>query len=79
MPTTTTIVDAYEALGALAPECGMCEGSGMVTFLLGPYEHSRECDQCHGVGRYLACPHCTDGVAPSGDTCRTCEGFTALV
>ncbi|MEV0445517.1 hypothetical protein AB0I84_08860 [Streptomyces spectabilis] len=75
---TITVVDAYEALGIPAPECDACEGSGTATFHLGPHEHSRECDQCHGIGRHLPCPHCTDGTDPSGDTCQTCDGFASL-
>ncbi|WP_411129726.1 hypothetical protein [Streptomyces sp. x-19] len=72
-------VEAVTVLGAPAPECGECEGSGAVTHPHGPHEHSRECDACHGAGYRLACPACTDGTNTStGDTCTTCDGFAIL-
>lgn len=76
---TIAPVDAFDALDVLAPECGECEGSGLVTYHHGPYERTRECEHCHGTGRHLPCPHCTDGTHPqSGDTCPTCDGYAAL-
>ncbi|WP_159053449.1 hypothetical protein [Streptomyces regalis] len=76
--TTPAVIDAYETLGTVAPECGECEGTGMVTYFHGPYERERECDRCHGLGRHLPCPHCTDGTQPdTGGTCATCDGYAS--
>lgn len=79
MFSTLTTVEAVTILGVTAPECDGCEGSGTMTYLLGPYEHTRECEACLGVGRRLPCPTCADGTDPATeDTCTTCEGFTFL-
>jgi DnaJ-class molecular chaperone len=79
MPTLFTPVEATTVTGTFAPECEDCEGSGITTYLHGPYVRTRECDTCHGTGRYLLCPACADGVSPTtGDTCTTCDGFAAL-
>lgn len=78
MFTTPSPVEA-STLGATAPECEDCEGSGTVTYLHGPYAHTRECDTCRGTGRCFPCPACTDGTSPAtGEACTTCDGFAAL-
>ncbi|MFF4605193.1 hypothetical protein ACFY12_20975 [Streptomyces sp. NPDC001339] len=80
MLATHAMIEAAPILGVNAPECDDCEGSGTVTYLLGPYEHTRECDTCHGAGHCLPCPTCTDGADPiTGDTCATCDGFAVLI
>ncbi|MGF0177293.1 hypothetical protein ACQF36_44650 [Streptomyces sp. Marseille-Q5077] len=79
MPAIPPMIEAFGTLGIAAPECDECEGAGTVTYLHGPYVHTRECDSCHGAGHRLACPSCSDGMDPhNGDTCRTCEGFAVL-
>ncbi|MEN8656304.1 hypothetical protein ABCR94_38470 [Streptomyces sp. 21So2-11] len=79
MLTAPTVIDAYKALGIAAPACDDCEGAGMVTYYHGPYEHQRDCDRCHGIGRSLPCPHCTDGThAGTDETCATCDGYASL-
>ncbi|SHM51952.1 hypothetical protein [Streptomyces yunnanensis] len=79
MPILSVTVEAVTAIGTFAPECEECEGSGIITYLHGPCEHTRECDTCHGAGRSLPCPACTDGTNHNtGDACVTCEGFAVL-
>jgi predicted anti-sigma-YlaC factor YlaD len=46
MYSSPTMVDAFDALGVIAPECGECERSGAVAYTHGLYEHLRECDAC---------------------------------
>ncbi|MCX4666560.1 hypothetical protein OG453_07730 [Streptomyces sp. NBC_01381] len=79
MLTAPAMVEAFDALGVNAPECETCEGTGIATYLHGPYARTRECDTCHGAGHRLPCPHCTDGVTPgTEETCPTCDGYASL-
>ncbi len=61
MSVTVSPVHCYDALGFDAPECRDCEGTGVATYLRGPYLEQRECEDCLGAGRRLTCPDCTDG------------------
>ncbi|MCY0929435.1 hypothetical protein OTB20_25195 [Streptomyces sp. H27-H1] len=62
-----------------APECESCDGLGWEVYLHGPHEQTRECAECHGIGRRIDCKDCEDGVSPAtDDTCETCDGFGAL-
>ena len=79
MYSSPRMVDAFDALGVIAPECAECEGNGAVAYTHGPYEHLRECDVCQGAGHRIPRPNCIDGTSPeNGDTCRLCQGFAAL-
>ncbi|WP_433547196.1 hypothetical protein ACQPZG_20490 [Streptomyces sp. CA-294286] len=72
---STAPVECFERYGHDAPECENCEGSGQDAYLLGPYEVPRECPDCHGSGRALKCPDCSDGTWPTGDSCPSCDGY----
>lgn len=76
MTSTPTIMEAYEALDTQAPDCTECE-DGVLHYCDGPYAMTRECETCHGTGRYMECPRCIEGFI--GDTeCLTCDGVGAL-